>query len=58
MTGKTSPNTAFMVFISDSFRIRIAMLSCGGLVSTPLAQVRLGSVFGKESAGTKIAKGS
>ena len=58
MTGKTSPNTSFMVFISDSFRIRIAMLSCGGLVSIPLARIRLGSAFGKESSGTKIAKGS
>ena len=33
------------------------MLSCGGLVSIPLARVRLGSVFGKESSGKKIAKG-
>ena len=54
MTGKTSPNTSFVVFISDSFRIRIAMISCGGLVSIPLARVRLGSAFGKESSGTKI----
>ena len=62
MTGlipsKTSPNTSFMVLISDSFRIRIAIPSCGGLVSIPLARVRLGSVFGKESPGTKIEKGS
>ena len=32
------------------------MLSCGGLVSIPLARVLLGSVFSKESSGTKIAK--
>ena len=61
MTGflpsKTSPNTSFMVSISDMFRIRIAMLSCGGLVHITSPRVRLSSFFAKESSATKIIKG-